>query len=38
MILNELKIPTLEKLEALDSMADDVDKDIYREDVKSQAK
>ena len=26
MILNELKIPTLEKTEALDSMSDNVDK------------
>ena len=38
MILNELKKSTLEKLEALDSMTDDMDKDIYIEDVKSYAK
>ena len=31
MILNELKMPTLENPEALDSMVDGVDKDIYRE-------
>ena len=30
MILSYLKMPTLEKPEDLDSMADDVDKDIYR--------
>ena len=34
-ILNELKMPTLDKPEALDSMVDGVDKDIYREDVKA---
>ena len=38
MILNELKMPTLEKPEALDSMADGVDKEIYREDVKAYEK
>ena len=37
-ILNKLKIPTLEKLEALDSMADNVDKDIYIEYVKAYKK
>ena len=37
MTINELKMPTLEKTEALDSMADGLDKDIYREDVKSYA-
>ena len=34
-ILNELKMPTLEKPEALDSISDNFDKDIYKEDVKS---
>ena len=34
-ILNELKMPTLDKPEALNSMVDGVDKDIYREDVKA---
>ena len=29
LMLKKLKIPTLEKPKALDSMADDVDKDIY---------
>ena len=38
MILNELKMPTLEKPEALDSMTDSVDKYIYREYVKAYAK
>ena len=38
MILNELKLPTWEKLKYLDSMADGVDKDINREDFKSYAK
>ena len=38
MMLNDLKMPTLEKPEDLDSMADNVDKDIYREDVKAYAK
>ena len=38
MILSDLKMPILGKPEALDSMADDVDKDIYREDVKEYAK
>ena len=33
-ILNELKMPILEKPGDLDSMADDVDQEIYREDVK----
>ena len=37
MILNELKMPTLENFKYLDSMADGVDKDIYREDVKEYA-
>ena len=31
-------MPTLENLKALDSMADNVDKKIYREDVKSYTK
>ena len=34
MILNELKIPTLEKPNALDSTEDYLDKDIYKEDIK----
>ena len=38
MILNELNMPTLDKPEYLDSMADDVDKYVYKEDVKSYAK
>ena len=38
MILNELKMPTLENPEALDSMADVKHKDIYIEDVKAYAK
>ena len=38
MILNELKMPTLVNPEALDSMEDDVEKYIYREDVKAYAK
>ena len=38
MILKELKIPTLEKPVDLNSMADDVDKDIYIEDVKEYAR
>ena len=33
-ILNELKIPTLEKPNALDSTEDYLDKDIYKEDIK----
>ena len=37
-ILSVLKMPTLENPEALDPMADDVYKDIYREDVKAYAK
>ena len=37
MILNELKMHTLENPEALDSIVDDIDKDIYKEDVKSYA-
>ena len=38
MILNNLKMPTSENPEALDSMAYDVDKYIYREDTKVYAK
>ena len=38
MILNKFKMPTLENPKALDSMADGVEKDIYREDVKAYAK
>ena len=38
MIFNELKMPTLDKPEALDSMTDDVDKDIYKEGVKAYTK
>ena len=38
MIIKNLKMPTLENLKALDSMADNVDKKIYREDVKSYTK
>ena len=38
MIFNELKMPTLDKPEALDSMTDNVDKDIYKEDVKAYTK
>ena len=38
MILNQLKIPTLDKPEAFDSMAEDTEKDIYREKIKSYAK
>ena len=38
MILNKLKMPTLENPKALNSMADGVDKDIYREDIKEYAK
>ena len=30
MILNELEIPALEKPNALESMADDVEKDVYK--------
>ena len=33
MILKILKMPTQDKPEALDSMVDDVDKDIYIEEV-----
>ena len=38
MLLNKLKMPTLEKPEALDSMTDSGGKDIYREDLKAYAK
>ena len=38
MILSNLKMLTLENPEALDSMIDDVEKDIYREDVKEYVK
>ena len=38
MILSDFKMPTLENPKALDSMADKVDKDIYREDVKAYVK
>ena len=38
MILNELKMLTLEKPKDLDSMPDDVDKYIYKEDAKAYAK
>ena len=38
MILNELKIPTPEKPEALDSTEDGVDKDVYIKDVKEYMK
>ena len=38
MILDDLKMPTLVNPKALYSMSDDVDKDFYREDVKSYAK
>ena len=38
MILNELKIPTLENPDALDSMADELDKDIYKEYIKAYTK
>ena len=37
MIHNELNMPTLDKPKALGSMRDNVDKDIYKEDVKSYA-
>ena len=37
-MLSDLKMPTLENPEALDSMADDVGTDILREDVKAYAK
>ena len=37
-IRKKLKMPTLEKPEALDSMADGMYKDIYREDIKAYAK
>ena len=37
-ILNEFKIHTLENPKALYSMTDDVDKYIYKEDVKAYAK
>ena len=30
MILNELKMPTLDKPKAFDLMVDDIDKDIYK--------
>ena len=38
MILNELNMPTLEKPNALGSMADDVDKYIYKRYIKTYAK
>ena len=38
MIVSDLKVPMLEKPEDLDSTADNVDKDIYREDIKAYAK
>ena len=38
MILSYLKMPTFVKPEALGSMEDDVDKDVYREDVKAYVK
>ena len=38
MILGDLKMPTLVKTEALDSTADDVDKDIYRKYIKAYTK
>ena len=38
MILNKLKMPTLEKPEALDSIADNMDKDLYIEDVNTYVK
>ena len=38
MILSDLQMPTLEKPEALDSTADDVDKDIYRKYIKAYTK
>ena len=34
-MLSDLEIPILENPEALDSMEYDVDKDIFREDIKS---
>ena len=37
MILSDLQMPMLEKPKALDSTADNVDKDIYREDIKAYA-
>ena len=37
-ILSDSQMPTLEKPETLGSMKDDVDKDIYREDIKAYAK
>ena len=37
-ILSDSQMPTLEKPETLGSMTDDVDKDIYREDIKAYAK
>ena len=36
--LNELKMPTLEKPDTLDSTADGVDKEIYKEDINPYAK
>ena len=38
MILSNLQMPTSEKPKALDSMEDDMDKYIYREDIKTFAK
>ena len=38
MILSDLQMPTLEKLEALDSMLEEVDKDIYIKDIKEYTK
>ena len=38
MIPNELNITTLDNPNALDSIADDVDKDIYKEDIKAYTK
>ena len=38
MMLNELKMTTLENPEALDSMLDGVEKDIYIEDFKAYSK
>ena len=38
MILSDLQLPTLEKPKALDSTAENLDKDIYREDIKAYAR
>ena len=38
MILSDLQMPTLEKPEFLDSTVDDVEKYIYREDIKAYVK